>query len=305
MAHILLIFFLLVFQVQEPPPQKTAKELFDSGLVRLQKQDYDGAIADMTKVIEMDPRHADAIFIRGQCFYLKGDREKALLDYDKVIELAPTARGVERVYNIRSVLRLLKGDVDGALQDLEKAVELNPNYADSFSNRGVTRSLKGDHAGAAADYERALELNPNLLTAYINRGILRFERQNLEGAMSDINRALVLDPNVAKPYVDRAVLHTLAGEIDSALADLKKALAIDAASVSEKDPGIASSPFKRLQGFISANPTNARAYQARGIIRLVQGRRDEATKDFTKSVELDPKLQPEIDKLLSLTFSLV
>ena len=302
MSHILLIFFLLVFQAQEAPPQKTVKDLFDSGLVRLQQEDLDGAIADMTKVIEINPRHADALFIRGQCFFLKGDREKALLDYDKVIELAPTARGVERVYNIRSIVRLLKGDTEGALLDLEKAIELNPNYADSYSNRGVTRSMRGDQTGAASDYERALELNPNLATAYINRGILRYERQNLEGAMSDINRALVLEPKAAKQYVDRAVLHTLAGEIDAAVADLKKALALDAASVSEKDPGIASSPFKRLQSLISANPTNARAYQARGIIRLVQGRRDEATKDFTRTVELNPKLQTEIDRLLALTF---
>jgi hypothetical protein len=52
--------FLLVFQAQEPPQLKSAKEFFDRGLVRLQKKDINGAIAEM-----------------------------ALLDYDKVIELAP------------------------------------------------------------------------------------------------------------------------------------------------------------------------------------------------------------------------
>jgi Flp pilus assembly protein TadD len=148
----------------------------------------------------------------------------------------------------------------------------------------------------------ALELNPNLPGDYINRGILRFERQNLEGAMADFNRAPELAPNAAKPYVDRAVLHTLAGEVDLALADLKKATALDATSLSEKDPGIASSPFKRLQSFISSNPTNARAYEARGLLRLIQGRRSEATQDFTKSLELNPKLRSEIERLMSITF---
>jgi tetratricopeptide (TPR) repeat protein len=302
MAHSLLILLLIVFQAQEPQQLKSAKEYFDSGIARLQKKDIDGAIADMTRTIELNPRYVDAFFIRGQCLFLKGDRDRALLDYDKVIELAPNARGVERVYNIRSVIRLMKDDTEGALQDLQRAIELNPNYAESFINRGVTRSFRGDQAGAASDYEKAIELNPNLPAAYINRGILRFERQNLEGAMADFNRALELTPDTAKPYVDRAVLHTLAGEIELALADLKKALALDATSMSEKDPGIGSSPFKRLQSFISSNPTNARAYEARGILRLVQRRRAEATKDFTKSVELDPKLRSEIDRLLSLTF---
>lgn len=301
MAHSLLILFLLVFQVQEPPPLKSAKEFFDSGLVRLQNKDIDGAIADMTKTIELNPRYVEAFFVRGQCFFLKGDRDKALLDYDKVIELAPNAQGVARVYNNRSVLRLAKGNTEGALQDLEKAIELNPNDADSFANRGVTRWFRGDQSGAAADYEKALELNPNLSAAYINRGILRFERQDLEAALADFNRALELAPT-AKPYVDRAVLHTLAGEIDLAVADLKKAFSLDPASLSEKDPGFGSSPFKRLQSFISSNPTNARAYEARGLLRLIQGRRSEATQDFTKSVELNPKLQSEIDKLMSITF---
>jgi tetratricopeptide (TPR) repeat protein len=302
MAHTLLILFVLVVQAQEPPPVKSAKEFFDSGMVRLQKKDIDGAIADMTKSIELNQRYVDAFFIRGHCLSLKGDRDRALLDYDKVIELAPTAPGVERVYNIRSVIRILKGDTAGALQDLQTAIELNPNYAESFSNRGVTRSLRGDQSGAAADYDKALELNPNLVAAYIGRGILRFERQNLEGAMADVNRALELAPKAAKQYVDRAVLHTLAGEVDLALADIKKASALDATSLSEKDPGIASSPFKRLQSFISSNPTNARAYEARGLLRLIQGRRSEATQDFTKSLELNPKLRSEIDRLMSITF---
>ena len=302
MTHTLLILLLIVFQAQAPQQSKSAKEYFDSAVARLQKEDLDGTIADMTKAIELNPRYVDAIFIRGQCLFLKGDHDRALLDYDKVLELAPNARGVERVYNIRSVIRLLKGDTEGALKDLEKAIEVNPNYADSFVNRGVTRAFRGDQDGAASDYERAIELSPKSTAVYINRGILRFERQNLEGAMSDINRALELTPNTAKPYVDRAVLHTLAGEIDLALADFKKALALDASSMSETDPGMASSPFKRLQSFISSNPRNARAYEARGILRLVQRRRSEATQDFTKSLELDPKLQSEIDRLLSLTF---
>jgi tetratricopeptide (TPR) repeat protein len=304
MTHTLLILLLIVFQAQAQAPQqsKSAKEYFDSAVARLQKEDLDGTIADMTKAIELNPRYVDAIFIRGQCLFLKGDRDRALLDYDKVIELAPTAPGVERVYNTRSVIRVLKGDVAGAIPDLQKAIELNPNYADSFSNRGLTRWLQGDQSGAAADYEKALELNPNLEAAYINRGILRFDRQILDGAMADFNRALELAPNAAKPYVDRAVLHTLAGEVDLALADLKKASALDATSLSEKDPGIMSSPFKRLQSFISSNPKNARAYEARGLLRLIQGRRSEATRDFTKSLELNPKLRSEIDRLMSITF---
>lgn len=42
-------------------------------------------------------------------------------------------------------------------------------------------------------------------------------------------------------------------------------------------------------------------YHARGILRLMQGRRVEAMLDFTKSVELSDRWRPEIDRLLNST----
>ena len=78
MTHTLLILLLIVFQAPAPQQSKSAKEYFDSALVRLQKEDLDGTIADLTKAIELNPNYVDAIFIRGQCLFLKGDRDKAL-----------------------------------------------------------------------------------------------------------------------------------------------------------------------------------------------------------------------------------
>lgn len=303
MTHTLLILLLLVFHVQEPAQSKSAKEFLDSALVRVQEKDLDGAIVALTRAIELNPNYVEALFIRGQCLFLKGDRDRALLDYDKVIELAPNTRGIERVYNNRSVIRISKGDTEGAVKDAEKALEVNPNFADSLSNRGLARFMRGDSAGAASDYDKAIELEPKSPATYINRGILRFDRKIFEGAMADFNKAIELAPNTAKPYVDRAVLQVLAGEIDLAVADLKKAVTLDATSISDKDPGIMSSPFKRLQSFISSNPKNARAYEAGGLLRLAQGRRSEATQDFTKCLELDPKLQSEIDRLTKISWN--
>ncbi len=301
MIHSLLILFLLV-QAPQSKPLSSAGDYFSSGVVHLEKNDLDGAINNMSKAIELNPRYVEAFFVRGQCLFLKHEFNRAQLDYDKVIEYAPHMRGVERVYNNRSMIRVFKGDTDRALQDLEQAIVLNPSYADSYTNRGVIRAFGNDQMGAASDDEKALELNPSLPAAYINRGILRFQRQNLEGAMTDFNRALELQPNTAKPYVDRAVLRTLKGEVDLAITDLQKAVALDPASISEEDPGIASSPFKRLQSYISSNPTSARAYEARGILRLVQRRRPEAAEDFGKSLELNPMLHAEIDRLMRITF---
>lgn len=299
-----LIVFLLLASGQQPQPSGSAKDYFDKAVVSLLKGDVNDAINDLDKAIELNPQYVEAFYVRAQSLFLKRDFDRALLDYNKVIELAPQMLGIESVYNTRSVIRISKGDYDGALKDSEHAIAINPNHADFYANRGLVRDFRNDKTGALSDYEKALALNPKLPATYINRGILRYESENFTGAMSDLNRALEIAPSVAKPYVDRGVMHILTGEIDLAVTDIKKALSLDPASLSEKDSGMtpASSPIKRLQTFITSHPTNARGYEARGLLRLAQGRKAEAAKDFAKTLELNPKLQSEIDKLMNITF---
>lgn len=45
-----------------------------------QKGDYDKAIADCSKAIELDPKLAEAYVYRGVVFCEKGDHDKAIAD---------------------------------------------------------------------------------------------------------------------------------------------------------------------------------------------------------------------------------
>ena len=293
----LLVLLFLLAQNSQGQTFSSAKDYFDSAAARLQKGESEGAIKDLTRAIELNPQYVEAFFARAQLLFLKKDLNKALADYNKVMELAPNFPAAGLVYKNRSVIRQFNGDRDGALADLNQAVSLNPKDAGAYGNRGVIRALQEDLDGAASDYEKAIELNPNSPPAYINRGILRFQLGNLNGALADFNRALELAPNSAKTYVERGITRSITGEIDGAIADIRKGFSVDPESVSERDPGNFSSPFKMLNRFIAAHPDNARAYETRGLLRLLQGKKAEAAQDFGKSLELDPKLKAEIDKL--------
>jgi tetratricopeptide (TPR) repeat protein len=50
-------------------------------------KDYQGAIADHTKAIELKPDHADAYFGRGTAKAGLGDKQGGLADVNKAIEL--------------------------------------------------------------------------------------------------------------------------------------------------------------------------------------------------------------------------
>ncbi|MEG3854128.1 tetratricopeptide repeat protein, partial [Microcoleus sp. Z1_C4] len=63
-----------------------------------------------------------------------------------------------QAYYNRGNVRDELGDKEGAIADLNKAIELQPDLAQAYNNRGKVRSELGDKQGAIADYNKAIEL---------------------------------------------------------------------------------------------------------------------------------------------------
>lgn len=64
-----------------------AKSYVDSGNAYRSQGEYEQAIADYTKAIELDPAYAAAYYNRGLAYDGQGDTEKALADYRKALDL--------------------------------------------------------------------------------------------------------------------------------------------------------------------------------------------------------------------------
>ncbi|MEW5912653.1 MAG: tetratricopeptide repeat protein [Thermodesulfobacteriota bacterium] len=103
---------------------------------------YDQAIADFSKAIEINPKYAKAYYNRGISWRRKQQIEKAIADYTK-------------------------------------AIELNPNYAKAYGNRAVALALLGRYKEALADAQRGTELDPSRQTK--NREILEWIKKKMAG----------------------------------------------------------------------------------------------------------------------------
>ena len=66
---------------------KTTSEYRESGNIKLNSQDYQGAISDYTKAIEINPGFAEAYCNRGSAKSELKDYSGAISDYNKAIEL--------------------------------------------------------------------------------------------------------------------------------------------------------------------------------------------------------------------------
>jgi tetratricopeptide (TPR) repeat protein len=98
---------------------------------------------------------ATAYYNRGNAYADKRDYDQAIQDFTKAIELNPR-NGV--VYYNRGVAYGEKGQDDQAIQDFTKAIELNPRFAEAYYSRGSAYGEKGQHDQAIRDLKKACEL---------------------------------------------------------------------------------------------------------------------------------------------------
>lgn len=133
----------------------TAAEFYNRGNAKKDKGDYDGAIADYGRAIELAPKFSAAYNNRGIAKKDKGDLDAAITDYDRAIEIDPRD---SLAYNNRGVAKNAKGDLDGAIADYDRAIELNPKDATAYKNRGNAKRIKGDGTGASEDFALARKL---------------------------------------------------------------------------------------------------------------------------------------------------
>ncbi len=129
---------------------------------------------------------------RGYKFLDKGEYQKALNDFNKAIELNPK---YSRVYYNRGIVFYDTEYYQKAIDDYTRAIELGFKHYDVFNNRGLSYAAINKFDSATSDYTSALMINPNQADTYVNRGISYAQLNNFELAIKDFQTALSLNPN--------------------------------------------------------------------------------------------------------------
>ena len=104
----------------------------------------------------------------GNDYAKKGQYDRAISDFNKALEINP--RDGE-AYSNRGIAYARKGQYAQAISDLNKALKINPRDAKAYNNRGIAYKKKDQYGQAISDFNKALEINPRYPEAYFNKAL--------------------------------------------------------------------------------------------------------------------------------------
>lgn len=134
----------------------TVKDWYEKGKIALQGQKHDEAISAFTKAIDTNPAIAECYFYRGIAHGNKGEWDIAINDYTKAIEL--DKKVAVFAYNNRGLAYEKKGQLDLAIEDYSQIVQLHPKFGMAYDNRGHAYERKGQKDLALKDLRKAAQL---------------------------------------------------------------------------------------------------------------------------------------------------
>ncbi len=159
--------------------------------------------------------------------------------------------------------RMEREDYIGAIESYSGLLEKFPQYYPALYSRGKAKLSVNDNYGAIADFNKVIQIKPTYIQAIKSRGIAKSNLKDYSGAISDYNLALTIDSLDSGLYVLKASAKWQFNQDGSALQDLTKA--------------------------IELNPNNYLAFELRGLILILNLKKEEGCLDFSRAGELGSK----------------
>jgi serine/threonine protein kinase len=244
------------------------------GLAHASTRNYEQAIHEYTRAIELGPLYAEAYNNRGSAYLILGSYRQAILDFSRALDLVPDF--VAATIN-RGIAYTAWENYERALADFNQAIALNAKNIYAYYNRGNTRVRMGHFKEALDDYDRAIELDGEFVAAYVNRGVVQNRLMHYQEAIADYNQAIALNPDEISAHYNRANACRALEQYLEAITDYGKV--------------------------IELNPKHPYAYQHRADVYRIIGDHERAAADQASAANCKP---PTIDpQQLSLARSML
>ncbi len=243
--------------LEQEPKQADALHLL--GLIAHQTGNHEAAVHYIRRAIEFQGKAAFFHNDLGEAYQALRRTAEAVACYRRALDLNPD--DAQSHYNLGNALKE-QGKLDEAVACWRRAVNLKPDFVEAHNNLGNALNVQGKLDEALACFQRALKLKPDYAEAHSNLGVAFKDRGNLDEAVACCRRAVELNPDFAGAQNNLGAVLKEQGKLDEALAYYHRALEL--------------------------RPDYAEAHNNLGMALKEQGKPDEALACYRRALELRP-----------------
>jgi tetratricopeptide (TPR) repeat protein len=192
------------------------------------KDSLDEGLADIERVLKLNPDDVPARAIRGVILINKGDVDHAIADLsyaiDRRVDVNKSCFDLD-VASYRGIALMHKEEYEKAIEDFDRAAShygVNPISAEVLANRGTCHAACGRDDQAIADLTLAIEQKPYEPWMLRSRAKCFAEKNDLVKALADHDQIVRLRPDDPQSYLDRSCLLWTKGENARAVADVDR-----------------------------------------------------------------------------------
>jgi len=165
-----------------------SEELRIRAKLHIQSQNYEAAIEDYTRLLQLNPNESQAYWHRCLAWVELGNYQESIKDCTQYLKLRPD---FIQGYISRAGLFKDTGNLQRAIDDCTHAISIGSDWDNiAYSLRGECYGLLENYQAALQDFNQSIRLAPEEIESYQKRGFIHQELKKYHEAIEDLTKVL-------------------------------------------------------------------------------------------------------------------
>jgi tetratricopeptide (TPR) repeat protein len=178
-----------------------ALEWFEQGTQEFLSGNFEGALTNYDKGLEIQPENPEVWYARGIVLHYLNDYGEAIASFDKARAINPNDHNV---WNMRGVSLSHFNRYEEAISSFDQALKITSDDYQSWFNRGITLcDYLARYEEAITSFNKVLKVKPDYYEAWYNRGVSLSHLSLYEEAIASYDKALELNPSFHNAWYNR------------------------------------------------------------------------------------------------------